>query len=99
MAALPVMDKAGVQGSYTSTRPPNFVNPHSESYSSYRRDVGLWLELTEIPKKKRGDALVGCLVGERKAFAKTLPNDLLFSQNSGKNVLFHLDKPISIQQK
>jgi hypothetical protein len=35
---------------------------------------------------------VGCLVGEPKAFAKTLSNDLLFFQNSGKNVLIHLDK-------
>jgi hypothetical protein len=92
MAALPVMGPAGIQGSYTSTRPPSFGNPHSESYSSYRRDVELWLELTEIPMKKQGVALVGCLVGEPKAFAKTLSNDLLFSENSGKNVLIHLDK-------
>jgi hypothetical protein len=68
MTALPVMSPVGIQGSYTSTRPPSFGNPRSESYPSYRRDVELWLELIGIPKKKQGVALVGCLVGEPKAF-------------------------------
>jgi hypothetical protein len=86
------MGPVGVQGSYTSTRPPSFGNPQNEGYSSYRRDVELWLELTEIPKKKQGVALVGSLVGEPKEFAKTLSNDLLFCEDSGKNVLIHLDK-------
>ena len=42
--------------------------------------------------KKQGVALVGSLVGEPEEFSKTLSNDLLFSENSGKNVLMHLDK-------
>jgi hypothetical protein len=92
MAALPVMGPVCFQGSYTSTRPPSFGNPENESYSSYRRDVELWLELTEIPKNKQGEAVVGKLVGELKEFAKTLSNDLLFSEDSGKSVLIHLDK-------
>jgi hypothetical protein len=92
MATLPVMGPVGVQGSYTSTKPPSFGNPQNEGYSSYRQDVELWLELTEIPKKKQGVALVGSLEGEQKEFAKMLSNNLLFSEDSGKNVLIHLDK-------
>jgi hypothetical protein len=82
----------GAQGSFTSSRPPTFGNPQEEDYSSFRRDVELWLELTDIPKRKQGIALVGCLIGEPKEFAKTLAMELLMAEESGMNVLKHLDK-------
>mgnify|MGYP003487331029 FL=1 len=93
------MGPVGVQGSYTSTRPPSFGNPQNENYSSYRRDVELWLELTEIPMKKQGVALVGSLVGEPKEFAKTLSNDLLFRRIRAKMFSFTWTKPILTPQK
>jgi hypothetical protein len=80
------------QGSFTSSRPPTFGNPQNEDYGSFRRDVELWLELTDIPKKKQGIALVGCLLGEPKEFAKTLSTEQLTAENSGMNILNHLDK-------
>jgi hypothetical protein len=92
MATATVIGPGSTFGSYTPNRPPCFGSSRDEDYSSYRRDVEFWLELTEIPKKKQGVALIGCLVGEPKEFAKTLSNDLLFSEDSGKNFLEHLDK-------
>jgi hypothetical protein len=38
------------------------------------------------------EALVGCLIGEPKEFAKTLAMDLLMAEDSGLKVLKHLDK-------
>jgi hypothetical protein len=92
MASLPVMGPAHVKGSYTSTRPPTFGDPTNENYPSFRRDVELWLKLTEVAPERQGVALVGTLSGEPKEFAKTLPDELLFSSNSGMNVIKHLDK-------
>jgi hypothetical protein len=86
------MGPVGGLDSFTSTRPPRFGDPSKEDYPSYRRDVELWLKLTEVVPVKQGVALVGCLSGEPKEFAKTMPDDLLFSDDSGKNVLMHLDK-------
>jgi hypothetical protein len=87
-----VMGPVGVHDSFTSSRPPRFGDPLNENYPSYRRDVELWLRLTEVSKSKQGVALVGCLSGEPKEFAKTLSDELLFSDDSGNNVLIHLDK-------
>jgi hypothetical protein len=92
MASLPVMGPAHVKGSYTSTRPPTFGDPTNENYPSFRRDVELWPKLTEVAPEKQGVALVGTLSDEPKEFAKTLPDELLFSSNSGMNVINHLDK-------
>jgi hypothetical protein len=82
----------GAQGSFTPTRPPTFGNLQDEDYGSFRRDVELWLELTEIPKRKQGIALVGRLMGEPKEFAKTFSKELVIAENSGMNVINHLDK-------
>jgi hypothetical protein len=71
---------------------PTFGNPQNEEYGSFRRDVELWLELTDMPITKQGIALVGCLLGEPKEFAKTLPTEQLTAENSGMNILSHLDK-------
>jgi hypothetical protein len=57
-----------------------------------RRDVELWLEVTDKPKRKQGIALVGCLLDEPKEFAKTLSTEQLIAENSGMNILNHLDK-------
>jgi hypothetical protein len=92
MSIVPVMGPAGGQDSYTSTRPPRFGDPTKEDYPSYRRDVELWLKLTEVTPSKRGVALVGCLSGEPKEFVKTMADELLFADESGTNVLFHLDR-------
>jgi hypothetical protein len=99
MATIPVMGPVGIQGSYTSARQPSFGNPQKEDYSLYRRDVELWLERAGILKKKQGVALVGILVGEPKKFAKTLSNDLIFCEDSGKLFLFTWTKPILIRHK
>jgi hypothetical protein len=82
----------GVQGSFTSSRPPPFGNLQEEDYSSFRRDIELWLELTGISKKKQGIALVGCLIGEPKELAKNLAMELLREEDSCMNVMKHLDK-------
>jgi hypothetical protein len=92
MYFVPVMGPVGGQDSYTSTRPPRFGDPTHEDYPSYRRDVELWLKLTEVATSKHGVALVGCLSGEPKEFVKTMSDELLFSNESGINVLVHLDK-------
>jgi hypothetical protein len=92
MSIVPVMGPAGGQDSYTSTRPPRFGDPTKEDYPSYRRDVELWLKLTEVTPSKRGVALVGCLSGEPKEFVKTMADELLFADESGTIVLFHLDR-------
>jgi hypothetical protein len=92
MSIVPVMGPVGGQDSYTSTRPPRFGDPTKEDYPSYRRDVELWLKLTEVTPAKRGVALVGCLSGEPKEFVKTMPDELLFADESGTNVLAHLDR-------
>jgi hypothetical protein len=54
--------------------------------------VELWLKLTDVTPTKQGVALVGCLSGEPKEFVKTMPDQLLFSDQSGTNVLTHLDE-------
>ena len=82
----------GAQGSLTSTRPPTYGNPQDRDYGSFRRDVELWLELTEIPKRKQRIALVGRLMGEPKEFAKTLSPELLIAKTSGMNVITLLVK-------
>jgi hypothetical protein len=92
MSSLPVMGPEGGRDAFTSTRPPRFGDPTKEDYPSYRRDVELWLRLTDVTPAKQGVALVGCLSGEPKEFVKTMSDQLLFSTESGKNVLAHLDK-------
>jgi hypothetical protein len=92
MNGTPVMGPVGVYDSFSYSRPPRFGNPLNENYPSYRRDVELWLRLTELSKSKQGVALVGCLSGEPKEFAKILSDELLFSDDSGNNVLIHLNK-------
>jgi hypothetical protein len=92
MSIVPVMGPVGGLDSFTSTRPPRFGDPSKEDYPSYRRDVELWLKLTEVAPAKQGAALVGCLTGEPKQFVTTRHDDLLFSDESGINVLKHLDK-------
>jgi hypothetical protein len=94
MATVPVMGPGSVIDSYNPNRPPSFGSSRDSDYSSYRRDVEFSLELAEIPKKKQGVVLFGCLVGEAKEFARTLSNDLLFSEDSGKTFLKHLARPI-----
>jgi hypothetical protein len=92
MNGVGVMGPVGVCDSFTSTRTPRFGDSMNENYPSYRRDVELWLKLTEVQKSRQGIAMIGCLSGEPKEFAKTLANDLLFADDSGTNVLIHLDK-------
>jgi hypothetical protein len=78
------MGPAHVEGcSYTSTRPPTFGDPTTENYPSFRRDVELWLKLTEVAPERKGVALVGTLSGEPKEFAKTLYDKLLFRAIQG----------------
>jgi hypothetical protein len=86
------MGPEGSRDAFTSTRPPRFGDPTKEDYPSYRRDVELWLKLTDVALAKQGVALVGCLSGEPKEFVKTMSDQLLFSDQSGVNVLQHLDK-------
>jgi hypothetical protein len=45
----------------------------------------------EVAPSKQGVVLVGCLSEESKEFEKTMPDQLLFSDESGLNVLLHLD--------
>jgi hypothetical protein len=93
MSHAPVMGtEFGAQGSFTSTRPRTIGNPQDEDYGLFRRDVELWLELTEIPKGKQGIALFGRLMGESKEFAETLSTELLIAENSGMNLINHLNK-------
>jgi hypothetical protein len=66
MNGVPVMGPVGVYDSFTSTRPPRFGDPMNGNYPSYRRDVELWLKLTEVQKSKQGVAMIGCLSGEPK---------------------------------
>jgi hypothetical protein len=86
------MGPEGGPDAFTSTRPPRFGDNTKENYPSYRRYVGLWLNLTDVTPAKQGVALVGCLSGEAKEFVKTMSDQFLFSAESGINVLAHLDK-------
>jgi hypothetical protein len=92
MSPSTVTGPEGSRDAFTSTRPPRFGDPTKEDYPSYRRDVELWLKLTDVALAKQGVALVGCLSGEPKEFVKTMSDQLLFSDHSGVNVLQHLDK-------
>jgi hypothetical protein len=93
MSTLPFMGPEGGRDAFTSTRPPRFGDSTKKDYPSYRRDVEIWLRLTDVSPFKQGVALVGCLSREPKEFVKTISERLLFSAEPGNNVLAHLDKP------
>jgi hypothetical protein len=85
------MGPEGSRDAFTSTRPPRFGDSTKEDFPPYRRDVELWLKLTNVALAKQGVALLGCLSGEAIEYV-SLSDQLLFSDESGVNVPQHLDK-------
>ena len=70
--------------------PPSFNG--STSYSAYKEDVSLWINLTSLPATKHGTALIGRLRDDARLASKGLDIERACSEDGSKALLDHLDK-------
>lgn len=70
--------------------PPSFDG--STSYSAYKEDVLLWINLTSLPKEKHGPALIGRLRDDARMASKGLDVAEACSEDGANRLLDHLDK-------
>lgn len=67
-------------------------------YASYKEDVNVWEELSDLTTTKQGAVLVRHLRVEAKACAKTLNVGIICPENGVEKVLERLDKSYAVNE-
>ena len=97
---LPVMGPESAANAttceFSDKIPPRF-DGHMD-YTSYREDVTLWTNLTSLPTRKHGPAIIGCLSGEAKTAAKTVSATDICGEEGVSKILERLDKAYAVDQ-
>lgn len=66
------------------------------NYESYRDDVLLWMNLTDLGTTKHGPSLIGRLCGEDKASEKSLSIKKIWTEEGMEKVLKRPDRQYAV---